>query len=135
MRVKSTVLVCVIGLVALVGCSKTPTPTAASSAESSPTSLTTSPAASTQGYPELLAVVSNTQSAVESNDFAKAQDEFDKFEGVWSQVEDGIKEKSSTSYDAIEQDMDQVNAALKASESSQAIAALQAMHDHIQSIP
>ncbi|HEY9645025.1 MAG TPA: hypothetical protein V6C88_01575 [Chroococcidiopsis sp.] len=80
-------------------------------------------------------MVTKTQTAVETKDFAKAQQEFDQFEGVWSQVEDGIKEKSGESYDAIEQDMDKVGAALRASNSDDAIAALQAMGGHIQSIP
>lgn len=80
-------------------------------------------------------MVAKTQAAVDANDFVKAQQEFDQFESVWAPVEDGIKAKSDDSYDAIEQGMDQVSAALRSSQADQAIAALKAMNNQIQSIP
>jgi uncharacterized protein YjaZ len=92
-------------------------------------------ASPTSGYPQLLGVVANTKAAVEAKDFAKAQQEFDKFEGVWSQVEDGIKAKSSQTYDGIEQDMDNIKSALKASEADKASKSLQSLNDHIQGAP
>ncbi|MDX2212711.1 MAG: hypothetical protein SFY66_05415 [Oculatellaceae cyanobacterium bins.114] len=141
MRFNLTMLLCTIGLVSLVGCGQAPTSTASNTSEPSPISTTaaspaTSPSTAAQDqYPELLDVVTKTQAAVEANDFAKAQDEFDQFEGVWSQVEDGIKEKSSESYDAIEGDMDQITSALRSSKADQATSSLQALSDHIKSIP
>lgn len=136
MRLKSTLLVCAMGLFALAGCSQPSTPSASSNTEPSPVAVSASPSTSTQaGYPQLLSVVSKTQAAVEANDFTKAQQEFDQFEEAWSQVEDGIKEKSADSYDAIEEDMDQVATTLRSDQSDQAIAALQTMSAHIQSIP
>ncbi|NJO41054.1 MAG: DUF4363 domain-containing protein [Cyanobacteria bacterium CRU_2_1] len=137
MRFKFALLLCAIGLFSLAGCTQPPASSDSGSTEPISVSVApASPSTSTQdGYPQLLSVVSKTQAAVEANDFAKAQQEFDQFEEVWSQVEDGIQEKSSETYDAIEQDMEQVTAALRASQSDQAIAALQKMNDHIQNIP
>lgn len=137
MRVKSALLLCAVGLFSLVGCSQPPKTSTSSSPEPSPvTSAPTSSSTLTQGdYPQLSDVVSKTKTAVEANDFTKAKQEFDQFEAAWSQVEDGIKEKSTESYDAIEQDMDQVNTALKSAKSDQAISALETMNNHIQSIP
>lgn len=138
MRLKSILLLCAIGSFALTACSQPSTPSASNqTTESSPVVETpVSPSVPAQtGYPELLSVVSKTQAAVEADNFSKAQQEFDQFEEVWGQVEDGIKDKSAESYDLIEQDMDQVSTALRASESNQAIAALQAMSGHIQNIP
>lgn len=141
MRIQSILLLGTLSLFSLVGC-QTPSTTTSETAPSSvsvptsPVAESASPVASAEsGYPELLNVVEMTQAAVEENNFTKAQQEFDQFEAVWSPVEDGIKEKSSESYDAIEEDMDKVTAALRASNSEEAIAALQAMRDHIQSIP
>lgn len=131
-----------IGIFSLAGCTQPQAANTPDNTSSSTTSISPAPSAATTEaaalqteYAPLLSVVSNTRSAVEANDFAKAQQEFDQFEGVWSQVEDGIKAKASASYDAIEQDMDQVNASLKGSDTDKALAALQALQDHIQSIP
>lgn len=136
MRFKPVLWLCAIGIFSLAGCTK---PEASVSPSNSAPSATVSPssqASSTQsGYPQLLSVVTNTKAAVEAKDFAKAQQEFDKFEAVWSQVEDGIKAKSADAYDAIEQDMDQVTSALKASEPEQSLKALQSLNEHIQSAP
>lgn len=146
MRFKSTLLLCTISLLSLAACGQPqaststtePSPVTNSSATNSPATnspVTESATASQTAYPELLTVVTNTQTAVKANDFAKAQQEFDQFESVWSPVEDGIKAKSSASYDAIENDMDQVNAALKAANAEQANTALQNMAKNIQGIP
>lgn len=137
MRFKSTLLLCTISLLSLAACGQ---PQASTSTTTEPSPVVASPAtesatAPQTAYPELLAVVTNTQTAVKANDFAKAQQEFDQFESVWSPVEDGIKAKSSDSYDAIENDMDQVNAALKAANAEQANTALQNMAKDIQGIP
>jgi putative protein kinase ArgK-like GTPase of G3E family len=131
MRLKSTLLLCSISLLALVGCGQPPTTQASQSA--SPAASATAPTQA--GYPELSSVVAKTQAAVEANDFEQAKTEFDQFESVWKPVEDGIKEKSAESYDAIEQDMDAVNAALRSAKADQAMTALKAMSEHIQSTP
>ena len=137
MRFKLTLLLGVIGLFSVVGCSQPSTSPNAGSIQSN--SVSTTPAgslASTQdGYPQLLSVVAKTQAAVDANDFVKAQQEFDQFESVWAPVEDGIRAKSDESYDAIEQGMDQVSAALRSTQADQAIAALKAINNQIKSIP
>ena len=61
---------------------------------------------------EIMTVVTNTQTAVEAADFAKAKEEFAKFKDSWSKVEDGIKVASSEGYTAIETNADNVNTAL-----------------------
>lgn len=136
MQLKPVLWLCAIGVFALTACSKPEASVSPSSSApstvSSPSSQMSSPQA---GYPQLLSVVSSTKAAVEAKDFAKAQQEFDKFEGVWSQVEDGIKEKSSQTYDGIEQDMDNIKSALKASEADQSLTALQSLTDHVQGAP
>lgn len=136
MRLKPVLWLCALGIVSLAGCAKPEASVNPGSPEPSATVSPSSQASSTQsGYPQLLSVVANTKAAVEAKDFAKAQQEFDKFEAVWSQVEDGIKAKSADTYDAIEQDMDQLTSALKASESEQSLKSLQSLNDHIQSAP
>lgn len=80
-------------------------------------------------------MASNTKTAVEAGDFNQAQQAFDQFEGAWSQVEDGIKAKSTGSYDAIEENMDQVTAALRANNKENALSALQSLEDNINQIP
>ncbi|HEY9663326.1 MAG TPA: hypothetical protein V6C65_33180, partial [Allocoleopsis sp.] len=139
---KHAVVVGAVSLLALVGCSKGNEATV-SDASSSP-AITSSPAtttttseaspspdstmnqtasnSTTTGQPTnkefdgLLEVVSNTKADVESGDFAKAQTDFNNFETYWSQVEDGVKTKSSDSYDAIESSMDAISGELSASQ-------------------
>lgn len=69
-------------------------------------------AAMTGDTAQLTTVVTDTRTAVEAGDFAKAKEEFAKFEGSWSKVEDGIKASSSDGYTAVETNVDGVNAAL-----------------------
>ena len=136
MRFKVTFLLGVIGLFSVVGCSTSPTSPNTGGAQSNSASISTagSPSSAQAGYPQLLSVLAKTQAAVESNDFAKAQQEFDRFESVWAPVEDGIKLQSDNAYDAIEEGMDQVSAALKSSKADQAISILQGMNDRIVSL-
>lgn len=68
-----------------------------------------------EGTTGLSSIVSKTQVAVESGNFPKAKQEFDKFEESWKTVEDGIKAKSPESYDAIEESLDTVTLELKKS--------------------
>lgn len=132
-----------IGLATLVGCNSTqPTVTSESPALSTPmASSPTGPASTTastgaQGETAgLKNVVSKTQAAVETGDFAKAQSEFEEFEDSWKPIEDGIKEKSPTGYDTIESSMDEVSSALKDSDKTKATAALKSLDQAIAAIP
>jgi len=156
MRFKFALLLGALGVVAMAGCATPQASTPSTSSESSSVAASSSPEAmaasspsssamaSTAASPDamaqpkyapLLSVVSNTKAAVDAKDFAKATQEFGKFEGVWHEVEDGVKAKSSSSYDGIEQDMDQINAALKGSDAAKSLAALQSLQSHIQGIP
>ncbi len=137
MQFKGPLLLGMIGLFSVVGCAQPSTSpdTGGAGATSAAISPVGSLASAQAGYPQLLSVISKTQAAVRANDFAKAQQEFDQFESVWEPVEDGIKAKSDDAYDAIEDGMDQVSAALRSSQADSAIVALQAMNKQIQSIP
>lgn len=66
----------------------------------------------TGGAEELTAVVTNTRTAVEAGDFAKAQEEFAKFGDSWSKFGEGVKATSSEGYTAIETNVGNVNTAL-----------------------
>ncbi len=119
-----------IGILALTGCNNTETTT------SSPAQTSASPVAtlaSSAGYPGLIGVVSSTKTAVEAGDFTRAKTEFAKFEDNWKPVEDGIKAKSSNSYEAIETSLDTVNAEFKgaAPNKEKVLAALNSMETDI----
>ncbi|MEH2048368.1 DUF4363 domain-containing protein [Nostoc sp.] len=126
-RFNPVLIVSLISLMALVGCSKGDEPTAqtppagSSVSETSPSSTPTtkadtavSPTANTD-FKGLEGVVTNTKAAVEAGNFAKAKGEFDKFEDFWSKVEDGVKVKSPNAYKEIEDKSDELKAGLKAS--------------------
>ena len=126
----------ILGLMTLVGCSQSPT----AKPPEAPTAETSNPIAKAQtvaegAYPQLLVVVTDTQDAVNAQNFDQAKTKFATFEDVWASVEDGIKERAPDSYDAIEEDMNQVNAALASAKTDTTIAALQTMADHIKVIP
>jgi hypothetical protein len=127
-----------ISLLALTGCNSaeqaSTTPTSTSS--SSPVSSTTS-TDSTSSYGTLLTVVSKTKTAVASGNFTDAKKEFGGFEKSWSKVEDGIKAKSSKSYDAIEKNVDEVNALLKESKPAKEkiTTSLQSLESNIKAAP
>lgn len=115
---KRLYIVLIVGILSastLAGCSKTEQ----SATEKQPTATSTESSASNtpenpgKGVSGLLSVVSNTKTAVEAGDFAKAKQEFDKFEDVWKTIEDGIKTKSPASYKAIEDSLDKVTGELK----------------------
>jgi hypothetical protein len=84
----------------------------------------------------LLTVVTNTKTAVEAGDFAKAKTEFGQFEDSWKMVEDGVKAKSADTYDTIESSVDEVNNNLKESQPDQTklLASLQTLTDSITSV-
>lgn len=153
LRFHPAIVISVLSLVALVGCStakKTTSDQSAASNSASPAAESSSQAATktetpnsqptaaksprSSEYSELNTVVSTTQTAVEAGDFAKAKADFDTFEAAWSKVEDGVKAKSSKTYDAIEAGADQAKAAIKAKQRDQALRALQTMSQEIASV-
>lgn len=82
------------------------------------------------GFEALVSVVSNTKTAVETGNFDKAQQEFDKFENAWVKVEDGVKAKSSKNYNAIEDAATQVKNSLEA----KALEELQTLNTNIATV-
>jgi len=149
MSFKHLVIFGTIGLLALAGCS-TPKTTASRPTDTTTTSTTVSQSSATTRssspetaqssvpqtkYSALSTVVSNTKTAVEVGDFNQAKQSFEQFEGAWSQVEDDIKATSRENYNAIEEGMDQVTAALRSSDKEKALAALQSLDATINQIP
>ncbi|BAU44288.1 hypothetical protein [Leptolyngbya sp. O-77] len=122
-----------VGLATLAGCS-TRTQEAASGPPATPLESPSLTAAA--DYSALTSVVDKTRAAIEAGDFAKAKAEFETFESVWAPVEDGIKAKSSSAYDSIEESMDKVSGALKASQPNkdEVLAALKTMDEAIASV-
>lgn len=116
-----------ISLVMLVGCSQgEPTSSSASPSASSPAassapesaqSKSSQPAA--DGFGALTTVVTQTRTAVQAGDYAKAKADFDQFEDAWSKVENGVKAKNSKAYDTIEAKADGIEDALKATKPDQ----------------
>ncbi|HTL88356.1 MAG TPA: hypothetical protein VL134_03085 [Leptolyngbya sp.] len=121
-----------LGLVILTSCGSNEQPPTAQ-ASSSPLPVPQAPV-STSGIPALQSVISNTTTAVNAGDFAKAKVEFDKFEDNWKTVEDGIKKKAPSTYDAIEADMDKVEDALKNSDKAKSLATLQALSQQVAAV-
>ncbi|MBL1178721.1 DUF4363 family protein [Pantanalinema sp. GBBB05] len=111
--------------------STTAQPSTSPSATSGKTDTKTEASANQPGFQALTNVVAKTKTAVNAGDFTKAKDEFDQFEDSWSKVEDDVKAKSAKTYDAIEEGMDQTTAAIKASDKTKALAALQTLDQNI----
>ncbi|MHC5724530.1 MAG: DUF4363 family protein [Nostoc sp.] len=131
-----------IGLLTLVGCnsaqeSATQAPATQAPAATETTAATTvskTPGATQGGFGTLVSVVSNTKTAVSAGNFAKAQQEFDQFENSWSKVEDGVKTKSSKTYNTIEDAATQVKGALKAKDKAKALKGLQTLDTNIATV-
>jgi hypothetical protein len=125
-----------ISLLALAGCNNG-TEQASITSTSSSTPISTTSTESTAGYGALLTVVTKTKTATEAGNFGDAKKEFGKFEASWSKVEDGIKTKSSKSYDAIEKSLDEVNSLLKESKPAKEklITALRSLESNIKAAP
>ncbi|MER3475656.1 MAG: DUF4363 domain-containing protein [Leptolyngbya sp. ERB_1_2] len=122
----STLFGLVAGLLVLTSCGSNEQRPAA---ESSP--VPTAPAAPTAGTSALQTGISNTAAAVNAGDFTTARKTFDQFEDNWKTVEDGIKQKTPSTYEAIEADMDKVTDALKTSNKEKSLAALQALSQQV----
>ena len=86
-------------------------------------------------FANLQSVVTKTKAAIEAGDFAKAQTEFEPYETYWRPVEDGVKAKSSTVYDAIETSAEQVLGEIKSAQPSKtkALTAVQSLSDNVAS--
>jgi hypothetical protein len=139
-RFNQILVLSAISLIALAGCDRAKeasTPQTSSAPVPAATAVKTEKAASQGNYAELSGVVSSTQAAVQTGNFATAKTEFDKFEDAWEKVEDGIKAKSPKDYEAVEETTEKVMAQLKKSQPSkdQVLAQLQSLEKTINSIP
>ncbi|KOP22632.1 hypothetical protein AMR41_29615 [Hapalosiphon sp. MRB220] len=141
-RFNQVLLITAISMLTLVGCKngeQSATQTSPS-ATATPASATSKKTATTtvkdENFKGLLAVVSNTETAVKAGDFTKAKQEFGKFEDYWSKVEDGVKKKSSKTYNKIEDEADKIQGDLKAStpNKDKVLAALQSLNTDINSV-
>ncbi|MFN6538467.1 MAG: DUF4363 domain-containing protein [Nostoc sp. EkiNYC01] len=159
-RFNQVLIVALISLMALAGCNNgeesatqtsppasstsetAATPAATTSPETPATpAATTSPgtgatSAATTEFAGLQGVVTNTKTAVDGGNFAKAKEEFDKFEDSWSKVEDGVKAKSPKTYKEIEDKADEIKAGLKASapNKQKLLTALQSLNKDVTSV-
>lgn len=111
---------------------------AATANTTSNSNVAASPAstATTTANDGLLAVVAKTKTAVTSGDFVQAKKEFDQFEDVWKEVEDGIKAKSRDNYEAIEKNMDEISGELKSTQpqKDKLLTALQSLETTINAV-
>ncbi len=131
-RLNSMLAIGAVSILALTGCNTEKAATSAADSVVQNTTGVTSAAkdkvtGSVSGFTGLQDVVASTKTAVEAGDFATAQTEIGKFEGFWSTVEDGVKAKSSPTYDAIEASVSGVEEAVKSSNKPKAIDSLKAL--------
>ncbi|MEH2200681.1 DUF4363 domain-containing protein [Nostoc sp.] len=129
--------VATIGLLTLVGCNsdqKSTTQTPATTETTAATTGSKTPVATQGGFDTLVGVVSNTKTAVQAGKFDTAQQEFNKFENAWSKVEDGVKTKSSKTYNVIEDTATQVKGSLKAKDKAKSLKGLQTLNTNIATV-
>lgn len=91
------------------------------------TSVPTAEKPTADGFTTLQQVVNKTQTAVTAGNFEQAKTEFGKFEDSWKTVEDGVKGKSSKTYDAIEEGMDNVSKGIKDKSKENTLTALKSL--------
>ncbi|HEY9693165.1 MAG TPA: hypothetical protein V6D15_13215 [Oculatellaceae cyanobacterium] len=84
-----------------------PAPAASASPSASPKTAPASTAGK-DNLTEMKGYVTQAVSAVKANNFAKAKQEYKKYDEKWEAVEDGVRTKSQDAYIKIEKDMDQV---------------------------
>jgi hypothetical protein len=120
----------VMSLLTLLGCTN---PEQATIPTTVNPNLASAPEKPASGNNSLLTIVSKTKTAVISDNFGQAQQEFDKFEGAWKEVEDGVKAKSHQNYDVIETNLDNLTQELKATKPQKAkvMTALQSLEKTI----
>jgi len=123
-----------VGSLALLGLSSCGDPQASAPETSSTAAVKTEAAANpAAGFTALQNVTEKTTAAVKAEKFDQAKADFEKFEDSWKTVEDGVKVKSSKTYDAIEAGLDSVNGELKNKQPDKAkmLAALQSLSQSI----
>ncbi|HEY9825762.1 MAG TPA: hypothetical protein V6D19_09965 [Stenomitos sp.] len=115
--------------------SSTPEASAPASEASSPAMQASSSRAAASGFTALKDITTKTEASVKAQKFNDAKTEFDKFEESWKTVEDGVKSKSSQTYNSIEENLDTVIAELKNSKPDQTklLTALQALSNNMAS--
>ncbi|MDQ2100604.1 MAG: hypothetical protein QQW96_23530 [Tychonema bourrellyi B0820] len=109
-----------LSLLTLAGCDifqEDSTPKTSSSAVPG-TGVKTDKATTPLKYPELSGLVFYTKKAVEADNFPKAKTEFGKFENAWKKVENGMKTKAPTGYNAVKEATAKVTTEFKKSEPS-----------------
>ena len=124
MNAKNRALVAasLIGVLMLGGCSAAKTPTATSSANSSPAAQQTS-----GNFQPVIHVIGGTRRAVKAGDFAMAKTEFGKFPTQWSKVQSEVKTKSPDVYNEVESRQQQVASALQSGDQAKAMVNLKAL--------
>ncbi len=132
-RLNQIFIMTAISLLALVGCNNAEKSSTQPSSTASPAAETKTTSTGKADFKGLLSVVSHTKTAVEAGNFAKAKEEFGKFESFWSKVEDGVKVKSPHAYKAIEDNSDEITGGLKASapNKQKVLVALQSLNKSI----
>jgi hypothetical protein len=127
-------LLLVGGSLALLGLSSCGDPQTSVPETSSTAAVKTEAAANpAAGFTALQNVTEKTTAAVKAGKFDQAKADFEKFEDAWKTVEDGVKVKSSKTYDAIEEGLDSVNGELKNKQPDKAkmLTALQSLSQNI----
>lgn len=102
---------------------------------SEPSVISKTPDSQKDDFSPLMSVVSGTKTAVTSKNFEQAEKEFEKFETVWSKVENGVRTKSATTYRQIEDAETEVKTAIKAKEQEKVLKGLQTIDTSISKIP
>lgn len=85
----------------------------ASTPEAPTTQASSTAVSPSAGFTALQGVTDKTAAAVKSDKFDQAKTEFEKFETSWKTVEDGVKAKSSDTYNKIEEGLDTVKGEFK----------------------
>ncbi len=119
-RFNQILVLSALSLLTLAGCDsvqENTTPKTSSSAVPA-TAAKTDKATTPLKYPELSGLAFYTKTAVEANNFPKAKTEFGKFENAWKKVEDSMKTKAPTGYNAVKEATAKVTAEFKKSEPS-----------------
>jgi hypothetical protein len=127
MRRFQLLLVSCFAVLGLASCGE---PQASISETSNVAQAVANPAA---GFTSLKDVTEKTATAIKAGKFDDAKATFGKFEDSWKIVEDGVKEKSAKTYDAVEENLDTVNSELKNKqpEKTKLLAALQSLSQTI----
>jgi hypothetical protein len=82
-------------------------------------------AAGAAGIGNALASAGALKQAVETGDFAKAQEQFGKLEGVWNSAKAGIQAKSPDAFKALEASVPSLKAAIESKDKEKALKAIQ----------